>query len=94
MRAFGQTDFRQDVRSIQVPTLIIHGTSDKIVPIESSGDKLAQLLPNATYIKYDGEPHGLFATEDGKDRLTHDLLEFTGAQGGENRYTNVRQPLV
>lgn len=96
VRAFSETDFRQDVRGISVPTLIIHGTSDKTVPIESSADKLAQLLPSATYIKYDGEPHGLFATEDGKDRLTQDLLDFVGATApsADSRYTTRREPLV
>ncbi|GAA4374987.1 alpha/beta hydrolase [Hymenobacter koreensis] len=78
VRAFSETDFRQDVKSINVPTLIIHGSKDETVPIKSSGDHTAKLLPQATYITYDGEPHGLFATADGKDRLTKDLLSFIG----------------
>ncbi|RAK65198.1 alpha/beta fold hydrolase [Hymenobacter edaphi] len=90
-KAFSGTDFRQDVRSIKVPTLIIHGTDDQTVPIKSSGDKTAELLPQATYIKYDGEPHGLFITA--KDRLTQDLLDFIGGTAGDNRY-QVREPLV
>jgi pimeloyl-ACP methyl ester carboxylesterase len=87
-RAFSETDFRQDVQSIQVPTLIIHGTSDKTVPIDSSGDLTAKLMPHATYIRYDGEPHGLFATEDGKDRLTKDLLDFVGASATPQPHTS------
>ncbi|RTQ50020.1 alpha/beta hydrolase [Hymenobacter gummosus] len=92
-KAFSSTDFRQDVRSIKVPTLIIHGTDDQTVPIKSSGDKTAELLPQATYIKYDGEPHGLFITS--KDRLTQDLLDFTSGStaSGDNRYA-VREPLA
>jgi non-heme chloroperoxidase len=92
-KAFSSTDFRQDVRSIKVPTLIIHGTDDQTVPIKSSGDKTAELLPQATYIKYDGEPHGLFITA--KDRLTQDLLDFTSGStaSGDARY-QVREPLV
>ncbi|GAB3837808.1 alpha/beta fold hydrolase [Hymenobacter jeollabukensis] len=93
-KAFSSTDFRQDVRSIKVPTLIIHGTDDQTVPIKSSGDKTAELLPQATYIRYDGEPHGLFITA--KDRLTQDLLDFSNgaALGGDNRSTTEREPLV
>lgn len=74
VRAFSETDFRQDLTQIQVPTLIIHGDADKTVPIEASGELTAQALPNAHYIVYDGAPHGLFYTE--KDRLTQDLLTF------------------
>ncbi|OUJ75614.1 alpha/beta fold hydrolase [Hymenobacter crusticola] len=74
--AFASTDFRQDLASVKVPALIIHGTSDKIVPIESGGEQTAQLLPQAQYLEYDGAPHGLNVTE--KDRLNQDLLAFVG----------------
>ncbi len=73
-KAFAMTDFRQDLTHINVPTLIIHGDDDKTVPLESSGEQTANLLPNAHYIVYAGAPHGLFFTE--KDRLTADLLSF------------------
>ncbi len=72
--AFATTDFRQDLPTINVPTLIIHGGADKTVPIEASGDKTAEALPQAQYIVYDGAPHGLFFTE--KDRLNQDLIAF------------------
>lgn len=72
--AFAGTDFRADLAHFNVPTLIIHGDGDKTVPIESSGEQSAKLLPNAHYIVYDGAPHGLFYTE--KDRLNDDLLTF------------------
>lgn len=72
--AFSTTDFRQDVAAIDVPTLIIHGDADKTVPIASSGDRSSDLLPAATYIVYEGAPHGLFITE--KERLNTDLLNF------------------
>jgi non-heme chloroperoxidase len=62
--AFGKTDFRPDLAAFNVPTLIIHGTSDKTVPID----------PTAELIEYDGEPHGLNVTA--SDRLTADLLRF------------------
>lgn len=73
-KAFAGTDFRQDLEKINVPTLIIHGDSDKTVPIDASGERTAQALPNAQFITYDGAPHGLFYTE--KDRLNRDLLTF------------------
>ncbi|KQN71291.1 alpha/beta fold hydrolase [Sphingomonas sp. Leaf62] len=74
--SFGTTDFRPDLPSITVPTLIIHGTSDQTVPIDATGRALAKALPNADLIEYDGAPHGLFATE--SERLTDDLLSFLG----------------
>ncbi|GAB3970438.1 alpha/beta hydrolase [Spirosoma terrae] len=72
--AFATTDFRQDLTQIHVPALIIHGDSDKTVPIESSGELTANALPSAQYIVYEGEPHGLFFTQ--KDRLNDDLIAF------------------
>ncbi len=72
--AFGTTDFRPDLASFSVPTLVIHGTADQTVPIDATGRAVAKAVPNATLIEYDGAPHGLFATE--SDRLTQDLLAF------------------
>ena len=72
--AFATTDFRPDLAAFKVPTLIIHGTDDKTVPINASGRASAKGISNATLIEYDGAPHGLFATH--KDRFTKDLLAF------------------
>ncbi|HEX8579851.1 MAG TPA: alpha/beta hydrolase [Allosphingosinicella sp.] len=72
--AFGRTDFRGDFASFTVPTLIIHGTADKTVPIDPTSRAAAAAIPQAKLIEYDGEPHGLFATA--PDRLNRDLLEF------------------
>ena len=72
--AFGTTDFRPDLPTFTVPTLIIHGTGDKTVPIDAAGRAAARGIAGAKLIEYDGAPHGLFATE--KTRLTADLLEF------------------
>ena len=72
--AFSTTDFRPDIPSIHVPTLIIHGDADKTVPLESSGERLAEALPTAQYMVYEGAPHGLYFTE--KERLNEDLLAF------------------
>ncbi|SHI55807.1 Pimeloyl-ACP methyl ester carboxylesterase [Hymenobacter daecheongensis DSM 21074] len=75
--AFAATDFRRDLQTIKVPTLVIHGTSDETVPHKMSGARMTQYVPHAKYVEYDGAPHGLFITE--KDRLNQDLLTFVGA---------------
>jgi pimeloyl-ACP methyl ester carboxylesterase len=72
--AFGKTDFRPDLASFTVPTLIIHGTSDATVPIDASARAAAAGISGARLIEYDGAPHGLFATH--RERLTQDLLDF------------------
>lgn len=72
--ALGKTDFRPDFSAITVPTLVIHGTRDKTVPIDPTGRAAANGIAGARLIEYDGEPHGLFATV--PDRLNRDLIEF------------------
>ena len=74
--AFGRTDFRPDLAAFTMPTLVIHGTADKTVPIDPSGRAAAAGIRGAEIIEYEGEPHGLFATA--KDRLNEDLLSFLG----------------
>lgn len=74
VRSFSETDFRQEMASIHVPTLIIHGDKDQIVPINISSEQAAKMIPNAKYMVYEGAPHGLFYTE--KDRINQDLLAF------------------
>ena len=76
VRAWSETDFRNDVAGIDVPTLVIHGTSDHTVPIDNSGRRTIQLLKHGELIEYDGEPHGLTATAPKK--LNDDLLAFLG----------------
>lgn len=77
-KAFASTDFRPDLAHFKVPTLVIHGTSDKTVPIDATGRVVAERVPGARLIEYMGEPHGLFATQQG--RLTQDLLDFLGGK--------------
>lgn len=72
--AFSETDFRDDLRKITVPTLVVHGTDDQIVPIEISGSVTAQIIGHARLIRYEGAPHGLQITH--KDQLNADLLKF------------------
>ena len=76
LKAFSSTDFRPDLSAFKVPTLIIHGTEDRTVPIASSAWTIAQEIGMSTLLEYEGAPHGLFATH--KDRLTQDLLAFLG----------------
>ncbi len=73
-KSFSHTDFRPDLSAFKVPTLIIHGTADKTVPIDAAGRAAAKAIPQSTLVEYDGEPHGLNATA--SDRLTKDLLSF------------------
>ncbi len=72
--AFGKTDFRPDLATFRVPTLIVHGTGDKTVPIEPSARAAAKGIRGAELLEYEGEPHGLTLTA--KDRLVEDLLTF------------------
>jgi pimeloyl-ACP methyl ester carboxylesterase len=79
--AFATTDFRPDIQSFDgVPTLIIHGTSDKTVPIDATGRVMARRVPGSKLIEYDGSAHGLFETD--RERLCDDLVAFLGSSGG------------
>jgi len=71
------TDFRDDIAKIDVPTLILHGTGDRILPVEATGRPFAALLPEATYVEVEGAPHGLLWTH--ADEVTGALLEFLAA---------------
>ncbi|MBD8618080.1 alpha/beta hydrolase [Sphingomonas sp. CFBP 13728] len=75
-KAFGHTDFRQDLAAFRVPTLVVHGTSDKTVPIDATGRAAAKGIADSQLVEYDGAPHGLTITE--SDRFTKDLLTFLG----------------
>ena len=73
-KSFATTDFRGDLPAFKVPTLIIHGVEDKIVPIDAAGRAAALGIAQAELIEYDDGPHGLQVTH--KDLLTKDLLDF------------------
>jgi pimeloyl-ACP methyl ester carboxylesterase len=75
-QSFAMTDFRGDMAAFRVPTLIIHGTADKTVPIDSSARMAAQMIPGAKFLEYEGAPHGLHVTAN--KRLNEDLLAFIG----------------
>lgn len=74
IQAFFYADFREDLKRVNVPTLVIHGTDDQIVPIETTGRATARLVKGARLIEYAGGPHGI--TDTHKDRLNQDLLDF------------------
>jgi len=74
--SFGHTDFRPDLAAFGVPTLIVHGTADKTVPIDPTGRAAAKGIAQSQLVEYDGAPHGLTVTE--RDRFTNDLLTFLG----------------
>jgi non-heme chloroperoxidase len=74
VEAFSATDFTTDLRKIDVPTLILHGEDDQIVPLDLSARKSAQLIEGARTLYYPGAPHGLTTTH--QDRLNADLLAF------------------
>jgi len=72
--SFAETDFRNDIKAIDVPVLVIHGDADKTVPIEASSERTAKMIRDCRYIVYENAPHGLFYTE--KERLNRDLIQF------------------
>lgn len=74
IEAFFFSDFREDLKKFNIPTLVIHGADDQIVPIETTGRATAQLVKGARLIEYAGGPHGI--TDTHKDRLNQDLLDF------------------
>jgi non-heme chloroperoxidase len=77
--AFSSTDFRPDLASFNLPTLIIHGTDDKTVPINAAGRAAAKGIAGAKLIEYDGAPHGILATN--SDQVIDDVLAFVAADG-------------
>ncbi|MEX2295845.1 MAG: alpha/beta hydrolase [Dongiaceae bacterium] len=74
IKAFSETDFTEDLKKIQVPVLIVHGSEDQIVPIGASAHQSVKLLRNATLKVYEGGPHGPFGPWG--ERLNEDLLAF------------------
>ena len=72
--AFSETDFTEDLRAMTVPTMVMHGEDDQIVPIETSAHKAIEMLKNGTLKTYAGLPHGFFVTH--PDLINADLLAF------------------
>jgi non-heme chloroperoxidase len=78
IKAFSETDFTEDLRKIDVPTLILHGDDDQIVPISDSAMLSAKIVKRATLKVYKGAPHGMCTTL--KDQVNADLLAFIKAE--------------
>ncbi|MFC9948608.1 alpha/beta fold hydrolase [Streptomyces pratensis] len=74
IKAFSETDFTEDLKKIEVPVLVAHGTDDQIVPYEDAGPLSAKLLPNGRLKSYEGYPHGMLSTH--PEVINPDLLEF------------------
>jgi non-heme chloroperoxidase len=79
IKAFSETDFTEDLKKFDVPTLIVHGDDDQIVPIGAAALRSSKLVKNATLKIYAGAPHGLACTH--KDKLNADLLAFLKGRG-------------
>src|SRR5438067_10438589 len=77
VKVFSETDLTEDLKRFDVPTLIIHGDDDQIVPIGASAMLSSKIVRDAKLKVYPGAPHGLTATH--KDELHADLLDFAGA---------------
>ncbi len=74
IKAFSETDLTHDLAKVDVPTLILHGDDDQIVPIAASALKSSRLIKGAELRIYEGAPHGMATTH--KTRINKDLLEF------------------
>ena len=74
IKAFSETDLTEDLKKFDVPTLIVHGDDDQIVPIVAASYRSSEIVENATLKVYEGAPHGVAVTH--KDRLNDDLLAF------------------
>ena len=81
VKAFSATDFREDLKKIDVPTLVIHGEDDQIVPFAVGGQRTAKMVKGAELKVYKGAPHGLMVTH--QEQLNNDLLDFI--RSGEKR---------
>lgn len=79
IKAFSETDFTADLKKFDIPTLIVHGDDDQIVPIGAAGLAASKIVKNATLKVYPGAPHGLADTH--KEKLNADLLAFLKSGG-------------
>ena len=82
IKAFSETDFTEDLKKFDIPTLVIHGEDDQIVPIKVGGLRSSKLIKGASLKVYKDAPHGLMSTH--KDQFNADLLEFAQPQAERN----------
>jgi non-heme chloroperoxidase len=74
IKAFSETDFTEDLKSVDVPVLVLHGEDDQIVPFATTGAKAVELLKDGKLISYPGFPHGMPTTE--AATINADILAF------------------
>jgi non-heme chloroperoxidase len=74
--AFSETDFRQDLSAVDVPTLLVHGAADRLAPVEATARRAAELIATSELTVIDAAPHGLWFTH--KEQVNALLLEFPG----------------
>jgi non-heme chloroperoxidase len=78
IKAFSESDFTEDLKKFDIPTLVIHGDDDQIVPINISGLRTAKMIPGATLKVYKGAPHGVMTTN--QEQFNADLLQFANRE--------------
>jgi non-heme chloroperoxidase len=74
VKAFSETDFTEDLKKFDVPTLLLHGEDDQIVPLKESSLKMARLIKDVKEVYYPGAPHGITTTH--QDQINSELLQF------------------
>ena len=89
IKAFSETDFTDDLKRFDVPTLVLHGEDDQIVPVKDSAVKSVRIIPGAKDIYYPGAPHGITATH--LDQVNAELLAFLRAEPAATRPQRTRQ---
>src|SRR6185503_2609690 len=82
VKAFSETDFTEDLKKFDVPTLVLHGEDDQVVPVKESSKKTARLIKGAREIYYPGAPHGITATH--QDQINAALLAFITAESAQD----------
>lgn len=80
-RTVANTDFREELRSVDVPTIFIHGTHDASIPLAIGAERASKLVPNSRLVVYENAPHGLYMTH--RERLNRDLLAFIEERRGK-----------
>jgi non-heme chloroperoxidase len=83
IKAFSETDFTEDLKKFDVPTLVLHGEDDQIVPVRDSAQKSARIIPGAKDIYYPGAPHGITATH--QDQVNAELLAFLRSEPAKTK---------
>lgn len=83
IKAFSETDLSEDLGKFDIPTLVMHGEDDQIVPVRNHAEKSAKLIKGAKVLVYPGAPHGMTATH--QERVNADLLEFIGSAGNRSK---------